>query len=147
MDGSREPLFTGPPEKMTTFMWEAKQSVAHYEGFGAAVAYLWCTLAVTATACNVVVFFRRGAPGRAPRLFLLGWLTGTFGLFMVFGDDLFLYSPLWTFHWVAWVILGLGVLVPDGGTLKRWVRFGAYAFAFALVANNAAFVHRMLESY
>jgi hypothetical protein len=141
------PLYSGDVTKMTTFMLDNDDLVAHYDAFGGTVAATWLALSLLATVSNLRSLFRGDAALRARIVLLLGWLFGAFGLFMIFGDDLMLYSPVWTFHWVAWVVVGLAPLVSGGGLGERWGRALAVAFAGALVVGNAAFVTRMLARY
>jgi hypothetical protein len=138
------PLLTGPPDTMTTFMWEEKNRLAHYDAFGSVVVAIWCALVLVATFSNVRAFFRSDGTARARIAFLSGWLLGTLGLFWYFGDDLLLYSPLWTFHWVMWVVLGLVPLARATDHRAPWFRIGGLTFVAMLALNNAVFVKRMV---
>jgi hypothetical protein len=138
------PLLTRP-DRFTTFMWEKKGELAEYDVFGSLTAFVWCAAVAVATASNARTLVR-GTPIERSRVALFaGWLLGTFGLFTAFGDDLLLYSPLWTFHLVAWVVLGLASLKSRIG--RPWLRYPAFVFVAALAANNAVFVYRMLQPY
>jgi hypothetical protein len=128
-------------------MQEDKDLIAQYDAFGATLAAAWIGLLLVATMSNLRALFRGDAALRARIVLLLGWLFGAFGLFMVFGDDLMLYSSFWTFHWVAWVVVGLVPLVTGGERRERWGRPSAIAFAAALAVCNAVFVTRMLARY
>ncbi|HEX3595997.1 MAG TPA: hypothetical protein VHU80_12885 [Polyangiaceae bacterium] len=141
------PLLTEPPDSITTFMWEQKRLIAHYDVLGAIVASAWCLLLLAATAANVRAFFLGDATTRARILFFAGWLFGTFGLFAYFGDDLLLYSTLWTFHLVAWVVLGLTALGPPLERRAGWFKIAAFSFVALLVLNNGVFVHRMISQH
>jgi hypothetical protein len=141
------PLYSDDASKMTTFMLESKGLIAHYDAFGATLAATWIGLSLVATVSNLRSLFRGDAALRARIVLLLGWLFGAFGLFMLFGDDLMLYSPLWTFHWIAWVAVGLAPIVTGSGQRERWARPCAFAFAAALALGNALFVTRMLARY
>lgn len=141
------PLYSDDASKMITFMLESKGLVAHYDAFGATLAATWIGLSLVATVSNLHSLLRGGAALRSRIVLLLGWLFGAFGLFMLFGDDLMLYSPLWTFHWIAWVVVGLAPTVTGGGRRERWARQCAFVFAAALAVGNALFVTRMLARY
>ena len=140
-----EPLFTRPPDNFITFMLVKKNLISHYDPYGTAIAYVWCALGLVATASNARQFVRGDAAARARIILFAGWLFGMFLLFTIFGDDIFLYSSLWTFHLVAWVVLGLVPLVRT--TSRRSAHAIAFAFVCALTLTNVLFVHRMLQHY
>ena len=100
-----EPLFTRPPDNFISFMLVKKNLISHYDAYGTVLASVWCALCLVATASNARELVRGDATARARIVLFAGWLLGMFLLFTIFGDDLFLYSPLWTFHLVAWVVL------------------------------------------
>ncbi|HVW28697.1 MAG TPA: hypothetical protein VHC69_25200 [Polyangiaceae bacterium] len=139
------PLYSSDSAKMTTFMQADR--LASYDVFGKAVVTQWIVLALIAAVNNVRSLFLGDGVERSRVVLLVGWLLGAFVLFMVFGDDLLLYSSLWTFHLVTWVVLGMRRFVGSGGAQKRWAISVGFAFAAALAANNAVFVVRMLAPY
>lgn len=141
------PLYSEDSKRMTSFMLEAKDLVARYDGFGGVVAGVWIASLLVATFYNVRGLFRGDRAVRARVVLLGGWLLGTFGLFMVFGDDVLLYSPMWTLHFIVWIVLGLSTFASANADRERWARFAAFAFVLALAANNAVFVSRMLAKY
>jgi hypothetical protein len=141
------PFLTDAPDKMTTFMWEQKDAIARYDGATRYLAALWCTLGAVATASNVYALFRGDATRRAQVIALAGWLFGSFGFFMVFGDDLLLFSPFWVLHWFSWVVVGLVPLIRTDERREPWLWACAAAYVFALALGNAAFVERMLGHY
>ncbi|HEX4335661.1 MAG TPA: hypothetical protein VH062_07075 [Polyangiaceae bacterium] len=142
------PLLTS--DGMTTFMAVQTKTLAHYDVLGGAVAVGWCLAALVATVSNVYSFVTGDTTVRARLVFFAGWMFGTFGLFGYFGDDLHLYSTLWTFHWVAWIVMGLTPLVRrirGGEGRARWLDVALLTFVGLFALNEAVFVHRMIEQH
>jgi len=140
------PLFTGKPDRITTFMWDGGvHKVALYSAFGWVVAAIWIVVFAIASFSNLRSLFRGDAERLGVRLLSMGWLFGVFWLFTRFGDDFLLYSELWAAHVVLWVFLGL----EEYATTRygRALEWGSLAFVVTLAANNFAFVSRMLEFY
>ena len=142
-----KPFLTDAPDKITTFMWEQKDAIARYDGAGVYLAAAWCALGAVATGSNLYGLVRGDGTRRARVVVLAGWLCGAFGLFMIFGDDLLLYSPFWTFHWFAWVVVGLAPLIRLAERRAPFLRAVGVAYVATLAVSNALFVHRMIAHY
>jgi len=145
------PLLTDAPDLISTFMWEQKQRIASYRGPGAVAVSLWTVLLLGACA-NLRPW---GALPPAHRSFVVltaGWYVGVCALFSVFGDDLLLYSFLWTSHLVVFVALGVeraaDRVARDGsrGIPRRW-RCAGRLLLLVLVANQLDFVRRLVGHY
>jgi hypothetical protein len=138
-------LFTGNPDKITTFMWEQRDRVAGYSPLGGTVACVWALSFVVALVGNVRGAFRGDRTRLGLRLLCSGWIVGVFALFTFFGDDLMLYSELWVGHIVLFVAVGLAEFVRDEH--MRFWKAGGVLFLTLLAWNNARFVLEMLSRY
>ncbi|HEX2678804.1 MAG TPA: hypothetical protein VHM19_19260 [Polyangiales bacterium] len=142
------PLLTSAPDLITTFMWEQRRQLAHYDALGGALVVLW-TCALLTAAWMSFVRVRRATPNvRRFALLTAGWSLGCLGLFSVFGDDLLLFSYFWLTHVIVFVFLGAAralVSVPERA--RRALALAGCVVAALYAANQLTFVARVLAGY
>jgi hypothetical protein len=141
-----KPSYSGPPLRMTTFMWNEGQKFPAYTATGWVAATAWALLLFSAAFCNLRQRTDRCSASRGLLLLCSGWIAAVACVFMTFGDDYLLYSALWNGHVLLWVWVGVSAWVAR--VQRPWAsRIGISAFLLVLLGNNAEMVYRMLRNY
>jgi hypothetical protein len=145
------PLLTDAPDRISTFMWEQKQQIASYSGLGTLATASWTALLLTACASLCTGPALRSTV-RNFILLTIGWYVGVFALFSVFGDDLLLYSFLWTSHLIVFVALGIEraadrVARCSNTTIRGLCVSAGPLFLLLLIANQLDFIRRLISHY
>ena len=134
------------PRDLTTFMWNEGEPAPRFARVGVPLAFVWIGAVLVASYRNIRRLLVLGRDTRAVVLLSGGWLVGTSGVFLCFGDDLLLFSTIWTAHLLLWVAIGLAADVHWTPKRCKWL-LCAGVFVALLAANNANFVRLMLRNY
>ena len=112
--------------------------LASYRGFGNIPLALWLTL----LAGSFLVFVKniRSSRHLPMMLGLLGTLTFNFLLHMVYGTELFLYTPYWIYALVFFIALALAEF-----TGLKWFESMLAIIVLVLMANNFWFIFTILR--
>ena len=112
--------------------------LASYRGFGNIPLALWLTL----LAGSFLVFVRniRSSKHLPLMLGLLGTLVFNFLMHMVYGTELFLYTPYWIYALVFFIALALAEFAD-----KKWFESMLAIIVFALMVNNFWFIFTILR--
>jgi hypothetical protein len=130
----------GEPIDWITFLPSPGHALA--AGFGPAGAVasaLWLPLLAWSTGVHL-----RWGRRRTETWVVVGWLGFNVVLFTIYGDDLFLYSPLWTLHLFVWVAVALRYCRERACPAPAWA---LPPLALALLFSNTRFIAQVLSVY
>lgn len=112
--------------------------LASYKGLGNIPLILWLIL----LAGSFIVFIKniRSSKHLPLTLGLLGTLAFNFLLHMVYGTELFLYTPYWIYALVFFIALSLSEFAD-----KKWFEASLAIIVLALMFNNSWFIFTILR--
>ncbi len=127
-----------PTIDLKTFDWR-DHKLASYKGLGNIPLVIWIAFLAGAFLCFAKNF--RASPHLPLMLGALGSLAFNFIMHMVYGTELFLYTPYWAYALIFFIALSYAELAN-----KKWFEFLLAAFIVILMVNNAWFIFVILRA-